>query len=404
MVSLYTFVVPFSQLSIAPIFPILEAEFDVGLSQVANFTGVAILVLGFSNFLWVPLAENFGRRFVFIASALVSLGANIWHAVAPTYNSYLGSCGLDGLGSGPGETLMPMIVADVLFLHERGRYMTLYFMLYFSSLILSPVIIGAMAQNVGWRNFFWLNVAMRGALIIAAIFLFPETRWPRGTLNIGRAAASTQSKKVEPGQETTEGAIDPVPTHTSYQIANNYLGKGRPIRSQFRPIQGLAAGTTLVVSLVRDFWVPLKLLFFPIVWFGGQSFNFAANQFLFINLSQSQMLEPPPYQFSSLDVGFTNFAVFVGCLIGLLTAGPVSDWISARATKRNNGIREPEMRLPALVPYLILMIIGNVIISVGADRGWPWYPIVIVGFTFIGIQVSAIPGTSSVIPQLTTNN
>jgi hypothetical protein len=34
------------------------AEFDITLPQAANFTGVAILVLGFSNFVWVPLGEN----------------------------------------------------------------------------------------------------------------------------------------------------------------------------------------------------------------------------------------------------------------------------------------------------------------------------------------------------------
>jgi hypothetical protein len=37
-----------------------------------------------------------------------------------------------------------------------------------------------MAQNVGWRNFFWLNVAMRGALVVARFFFMPETKWPRG--------------------------------------------------------------------------------------------------------------------------------------------------------------------------------------------------------------------------------
>ena len=43
-----------------------------------------------------------------------------------------------------------------------------------------------------------------------------------------------------------------------------------------------------------------------------------------------------------------NFAILIGAFIGLATAGPFSDWVSARATKKNNGIREPEMRLPAM--------------------------------------------------------
>lgn len=47
--------------------------------------------------------------------------------------------------------------------------------------------------------------------------------------------------------------------------------------------------------------------------------------------------------------GFFNFAILIGALLGLLTAGPLSDWISMRATIKNNGVREPEMRLPAMV-------------------------------------------------------
>jgi hypothetical protein len=43
-----------------------------------------------------------------------------------------------------------------------------------------------------------------------------------------------------------------------------------------------------------------------------------------------------------------NFAILIGALIGLATAGPLSDWVSARATKKNRGVREPEMRLAAM--------------------------------------------------------
>ncbi|KAF5644092.1 HOL1 substrate-H+ antiporter [Fusarium sp. NRRL 52700] len=50
---------------------------------------------------------------------------------------------------------------------------------------------------------------------------------------------------------------------------------------------------------------------------------------------------------SSRSIGFLNFSILVGALIGFVTAGPFSDWVSAKATTRNGGIREPEMSLPA---------------------------------------------------------
>lgn len=90
-----------------------------------------------------------------------------------------------------------------------------------------------------------------------------------------------------------------------------------------------------------------------------------------------------------------NFAIVIGALIGLATAGPLSDWVSARATRKNGGIREPEMRLPAMIPYIIIMFIGNIVLAVGWEKKWPWEAIVIIGFTCAGIQVAGLPAIVS---------
>ena len=42
-------------LALAPMFPQLIEAFDSNLNDVIQFTGVAILVLGFSNFIWYVL-------------------------------------------------------------------------------------------------------------------------------------------------------------------------------------------------------------------------------------------------------------------------------------------------------------------------------------------------------------
>lgn len=47
-----TFMEGFGPLSLAPTFPYLMQAFDSDLAGVVRFTGVAILVLGFSNFIW----------------------------------------------------------------------------------------------------------------------------------------------------------------------------------------------------------------------------------------------------------------------------------------------------------------------------------------------------------------
>jgi len=84
-----------------------------------------------------------------------------------------------------------------------------------------------------------------------------------------------------------------------------------------------------------------------------------ANCVLDINLTQSEGFSPPPHLFSLADVGFTNFTLLGVALVGLVTAGPMSDVISAWSTRRNGGIREPEMRLPTLIPFIVAMMVDE---------------------------------------------
>jgi hypothetical protein len=118
--------------------------------------------------------------------------------------------------------------------------------------------------------------------------------------------------------------------------------------------------------------MPWKLLLFPIVEFSAFVVSWTASSFLTLNLTQSQAFAAPPYNFTSTKIGFFNFAILIGALIGLFTAGPLSDSLAAWLTKRNRGIREPEMRLLSMIPYVILMVIGNVIVAVGYQKAWDW--------------------------------
>lgn len=187
------------------------------------------------------------------------------------------------------------------------------------------------------------------------------------------------------------------PAHTELALAETnqrdpHLGKGKPTMAQFRLFQ---ANENPVKSILLDLWIPWKMFAFPIVEFASFVVSWSCSAFLTINLTQSQVFAAPPYNFSSQTIGFTNFAILVGAFIGLATGGPFSDWVAAKLTVRNNGVREPEMRLVAMIPYVIIMYVGNIVISVGYEKKWPWEAIVLVGYTFVGIQVSALPAISS---------
>ncbi|KAF2853042.1 MFS transporter-like protein [Plenodomus tracheiphilus IPT5] len=409
--AMVTFTQGFGPLALSPMFPALIEEFDTDLAGAVQFTGICILVLGFSNFIWVPISTSFGRRPVYLASQLVNIGTSIWRARSNTYGSFMGACVVNGIGAGPSETLMPEIIADIFFLHDRGKWNTLYWVVYMGSLMVGPIVSGSMTETVGWRSFWWLNTAILILSFVMVVFMFPETRFRRALpVSSGQASNekttssaqsdndSTSAEKTDPNRiEHISTARSVLPNtanleNTETAARDPFLGQGKPAKWQWKLFQPNANPFR---SIAMDLWLPWKLFAFPIVEFASFVVSWSCSSFLTINLTQSQVLAAPPYNMKPMVVGFTNFAVMVGAFIGLFTAGPLSDWVSARATKRNNGIREPEMRLPAMIPYVIIMFIGNIVVSFGYEHKWSWETIVIVGYTCAGIQVAALPGIVS---------
>ena len=161
--------------------------------------------------------------------------------------------------------------------------------------------------------------------------------------------------------EGNENNLSHVHTHN-----DPWLGRGSPSKAQWKlwqPYEG---------NIFAEVWRPFYLCLFPIVEFAAFVVSWTASCFLTINLTQSQAFSSPPYNYSSSKIGVFNVAILIGAMIGLFTAGPLSDFIAAKMTKRNNGVREPEMRLLAMIPYVIIMIIGNIVVAVGCEKGWDW--------------------------------
>lgn len=50
-----------------------------------------------------------------------------------------------------------------------------------------------------------------------------------------------------------------------------------------------------------------------------------ADVLLIFNLTESELFAAPPYLWNPSQVGYANFAFFIGGLIGVATGGPLSD-------------------------------------------------------------------------------
>lgn len=270
-----------------------------------------------------------------------------------TYGSFMGACVLNGIGAGPAETIQPAVIADIFFLHDRGFWNTLYWVFYMGSLMVGPIISGSMSLHVGWRNFWWFNTGLIALSLLMVIFMFPETKWHR--LHPDEIAKQNPGEKgaaVLTSEEKTSEVMENI-THQQTADRDPFLGKGTPSKRQWGIYQPNAHPFK---SIALDLWIPWKLFAFPIVEWAAFVVSWSCSCFLTLNLTQSQNFANPPYNFNSQSIGFMNFAILIGALIGLATAGPFSDWVSARATRKNRGIREPEMRIPAMSKSILMIL------------------------------------------------
>ncbi|OBT63514.1 hypothetical protein VE03_08085 [Pseudogymnoascus sp. 23342-1-I1] len=374
-------------LATAPLYPVLTAEWHKGIQTVTIVTGITTATYGTANFIVVPCASIFGRRPTLLVSSVISLASNIWLALSKSYDSFLGARVLAGIGCAANESIMAIVIADVFFLHERGSWMGFYFYCYVGGVLIGPIIAGAFQQHVNWRMFFWFCAIIQGVAMIALFLFAPETRRSGKFMSDAEITTpSTDSEAVDPGFE--KGASQQPAAQESMTTADPNFCRGRPNRSQLLPWQKMDR------KAVRELWLhlimPFIILFYPITFWATMTANLASNTLLFLIMCQSQALAAPPYLWSAQSVGFSNFSPLIGAVVGLAIGGTLSDWVAMKATVRNKGIREPEMRLPTLLPFLAANVIGMIMIGFGFQYGWRWEAPVIVGYSLVGLSSSVI--------------
>jgi hypothetical protein len=251
---------------------------------------------------------------------------------------------------------------------------------------------GTIGGHHGWKSFFWLETALSAFAIFLIALTFPETKYHRNN-----AAHSAVSGVLSGDAETTVGQAEKQANHITKANQDSERSsldtplpiKGRPSRAQFMPFRKPDARWKMFV--VRDTWTPIKVFFNPIILWAGLMLAGPADLVLFFNITESPIFAAPPYLFTPDKVGYTNFAFVVGALIGLATAGPFSDWIAARATRKNGGVREAEMRLPALWFYMLITILSLILGGLGYQRQWAWGHIIVWGYGFAGLSVTTVP-------------
>ncbi|KFY97941.1 hypothetical protein V500_01845 [Pseudogymnoascus sp. VKM F-4518 (FW-2643)] len=284
------------------------------------FTSTA-LIQGVGNLFWMPFVNKYGRRPVYLASYTLYLGVALWLSFTTSYSSFLAARILMGLAAGAAETMAPLSIAD-------GD-------LYTSALscgVAGGIIIdGLITIHNTWRTIYYIATALIGGLLALVFFTFPETNYNRNVVSVA-------------GSETT-------PTQEKSSLSTKYLETGinpnvPPRRTYMQDLQ-ILSGTYTSESLVNLFLRPLALIILPPVLWGSLVMSVTIG-FLVAVTSNVALAYDAAYGFEAWQTGLCFISAIVGSLIGIFIGGHMSDKMADWFTKRNGGVREPEMRLPSI--------------------------------------------------------
>ncbi|OAQ99203.1 hypothetical protein LLEC1_02269 [Akanthomyces lecanii] len=309
-----------------------ESLITYAIPRVAYFFTSTSLLQGMGNLFWIPAANKWGRRPVYIASYTIYFATAVWLIFEKSYSGFLVGRILMGFGAGAAETLAPVTITDIFFLHERGAIMSAYTCFLSIGVASGIIISGGITANKDWRTIYQVSSALIGLVLLLLFFTLPETAY----------------KRIERGKEISSGSFEALGSDVS-QSSDTETGQSTVPKQTYLESLKLFQNKPLTnESMLKMFIRPFALIVLPSVLWAAlvQSVTIG---FLVAVTSNVDPAFEQTYRFQPWQVGLCFFAAILGSLLGLPAGGQLGDLCADYLTKRNGGIREPEMRLPTIM-------------------------------------------------------
>lgn len=124
-------------------------------------------------------------------------------------------------------------------------------------------------------------------------------------------------------------------------------------------------------SLLKLFFRPVVLLLLPPVLWATLVMSVTIGFLVAISSNFATAFQST-YGFEPWQAGLCFISTIISSLIAIFFGGKFSDWVADALTRRKGGIREPEMRLPALSVAMVTAPLALVLYGVGIEKGLHW--------------------------------
>ncbi|KAJ5377207.1 uncharacterized protein N7496_004616 [Penicillium cataractarum] len=316
---------------------VLSEEFKRPLTDITLLTGYNMVVAGASCPLASALATKYGKRPVFLASSLACVIGSIIGSASKTYHTLLAGRIIQGFAIAAYESLTFTMIGDLFYVHQRGLWVNVISFTLTAVSNMSSIISGPVTNNLGWHYLFYLLVACSGFQTLLLLLFAPETCYIRDPCFNEHLATGNEkfdvkgTTVVEHVESASQLTTRPPPAKTFWQEMAIYTGT----YSEESFIK-LLLGPFLCLTNLFALWT--------VVITGVITSTYVA-----ISYIVAQIFSPPPYSLSTAQVGYLSTGPFLGGVIGCTLVAQTSDRLTIWMAKRNNGIYEPEFRLPLII-------------------------------------------------------
>ncbi|KAI0976883.1 major facilitator superfamily domain-containing protein [Xylaria arbuscula] len=349
------------------------------------FQGVTPIFIG-------GYADAMGRRPVYIICFILYIATDVALALTNSYGSLLALRSVQSITISSTQALCQGVVADISTSAERGQYAAFLALPTILGPSIGPVIGGAIAQYLGWRNIFWFLAITGGINLFILFALFPETC--RRIVGNG-------------------SILPPKSNQTFLQLFQNRRSKDRP--------HELETGTTPVAIPVPDGEIPkvnawARFLSAITLLFEKELFLLSAyGGLLFAGLyavgTAAPSLFANYYGYNGLTIGLLYLPLAAGSVVAVILVGKALNWNFQRHAKRlditiTKG-RHMDLSAFPIEKARIEVLIPPFILSVIVITAWGWtvenqvsVGVVVVLVFLLGLGLS---GVASVFSALITD-
>jgi multidrug resistance protein len=330
-----TFISPLASSMFAPAVSFMDKDFN-NTSLILSSLTVSIFVLGYviGPLILAPLSEIYGRRFVLTGANVFFCVWQIGCALAPNLSALIVFRFLAGIGGSGCLTIGGGVIADLFHPDRRGLATSVYSLGPLFGPVIGPICGGFIAQRIGWRWIYWI-LLIAGSVITIGIELLTRETNPRVLIH----------RKVKRLQKEL-GRSD---------LRSCYEADG----PQHTPIR------ILINGIIR----PLKMLFLSPIVFLLSLYMSVVYGLLYLLFTTITQVFTKTYGWQPDICGLAYIGLGIGFFLGLGVVAKISDKTVVRMTKANNGVFEPEMRLPACIFFACWVPITFFWYGWSADKG-----------------------------------